>query len=92
MHRRCCTWRRPSGAVEIDHLQVGIVPVEIRRLLAMAAGSLGNHFDFGGIEAEQLGIFDQVVRMAVVAIVIDGVADIVEQRAIFKQFARARRQ
>ena len=55
----------------------------------MAARGLGDDFDFIRIEAEQLGVFDQVIGMAVVPVVVNRVADIVQKGRKFKQFARA---
>jgi hypothetical protein len=56
----------------------------------MAARSLRDDLDLERIEAQQLGILDQVVGVTVVAIVVDDAPDVVEQRRMFEQFARLR--
>src|ERR1700738_4673369 len=62
---------------------------ELGRLLAMPAGSLRNDVDFDRIETEQFRVLNEIARVAVVTIVIDRVADIVQQRGVLQQLARA---
>jgi hypothetical protein len=56
----------------------------------MAARGLRDDLDFERIEAQQLGILDQIVGVTVVAIVVDDASDIVEQRGMLEQLARLR--
>jgi hypothetical protein len=56
----------------------------------MASRTLCDNFDLERIEAQQLGVFDQVIGMAVVAIMVDDAPDVVEQRGMFEQFASLR--
>ena len=64
--------------------------IEPRRGLAMTARGLRDDLDLERIEAQQLGVLDQVVGVTVVAIVVDDAADVVQQRGVFEQFARLR--
>jgi hypothetical protein len=50
----------------------------------MPAGRLGNHFDLVGLEAEKFSIFDEIIRVSIVPVVVDGVSYIVKQRRVFK--------
>ncbi len=69
------------------------VPVALMRFfrgrLAMIARHQGNHFDLARIESPQISILDQVIGMAVMAVVADVHADIVEERSVFQPFAFA---
>jgi len=62
---------------------------ELGRLLAMPAGSLRNDVDFDRIETEQFRVLNEIAGVAVVTIVINRVADIVEERGVLQQLARA---
>ena len=57
--------------------------------LPMIPGGEGDDLDLVGIEAAQVPVFDQVVRVFVVPLVADVVADVVEQRAVFEPLALA---
>jgi hypothetical protein len=52
--------------------------IEFRGLLAMPASRLRDDLDFVSVEAEQLRILNQVVRMAIVPVMINRVTYIVE--------------
>jgi hypothetical protein len=56
----------------------------------MAARGLRDDLDLERVETQQLGVLDQVVGVAVVAIVVDDAADVVQQRGVFEQLARLR--
>lgn len=56
-------------------LQIG--RIELGSLLAMSASRLCDDLDFVSVEAEQLRILNQIVRMAIVPVMINHVADIV---------------
>ena len=58
----------------------------------MAACHLGDRFDLDPFEAEQLGVLDQVARVPVVAIAVDGVTDVVEEGGVLQELARGRRE
>ena len=58
--------------------------VELRRLLSMGPRGERDHFNLDRIEAEQLAVLDQVVAMMVMAIVIDRVTDVVQERGVFE--------
>jgi hypothetical protein len=65
--------------------QPGVVVV---RLLGRAASMVPrhepDHFDLRGIEPSKISILDQIVRVAVMALVADVHADVVQQRAVFE--------
>jgi hypothetical protein len=67
-----------------DHTALGgakrlqIRRIELGGLLAMPASRLCDDLDFVSVEAEQLRILNQVVRMAIVPVMINRVADIVQ--------------
>jgi len=67
-----------------DHTALGgaerfqIRRIELRGLLAMPASRLRDDLDFVSVEAEQLRILNQVVRMAIVPVMINRMANIVE--------------
>src|SRR5580658_10120359 len=54
----------------------------------MTPRDLCNYFDFVRRETQQLAILDQVVRMTIVAIMINRMANVVQQRRIFQKLAR----
>jgi hypothetical protein len=56
----------------------------------MASRGLRVALDLERIEAQQLGILDQIVGVTVVAIVVDDASDVVEQRGMLEQFTRLR--
>jgi hypothetical protein len=58
----------------------------------MVAGDQRDGLDLVGLEAAQIAVLDQVVRVLVVALVADVDADIVEQRRIFQPLAVPIRQ
>jgi len=66
-----------------DHTALGgakrlqIRRIELGGLLAMPASHLCDDLDFVSVEAEQLRVFNQVVRMAIMPVMINRVADIV---------------
>jgi hypothetical protein len=64
--------------------------VEPRRRLAMAAGGLRDNLDLEWVEAQQFGVFDQVVGVAIVAIMVDDASDVVQEGGVFEQLARLR--
>ena len=64
----------------------------LRRRLPMIARDERNHLDLLRLEAAEVAVLDQVVRMPVVALVADVHADIVQQRAVFEPLALACRQ
>ena len=63
-----------------------------RKLLPMAPRHQGEHLDVQRLEAEQLTRPDEVSGVAVVAAVVDGVADVVQEGRILERLARRRRQ
>src|SRR5579885_2944046 len=64
--------------------------VQTRRGLAMPARALGDNFDFERVEAKKLGVFYQIVGVAIVAVVIDDAPDVVQQRRMLQQLTRLR--
>lgn len=56
----------------------------------MAARGLRDDLYLERVEAQQLGVLDQIVSMTVVAIMVDDPADIVQQCGVFEEFARLR--
>ena len=55
----------------------------------MVAGDERDDFDLVRLEAAQVAVLDQVVGMAVMALVADVVADVVEQRRVLEPLALA---
>ena len=64
--------------------------VEPRRRLAMAARGLRDDLDLEWVEAQQFGIFDQVVGVAIVPIMVNDAPDVVKEGCVFEQLARLR--
>ena len=60
-----------------------------RRGLAVIARDERHDFDLVGIEATQVAVLDEVVRMFVMALVADVQSDVVQQRGIFEPLALA---
>jgi len=50
----------------------------------MAACRLRDDFDLERIEAQKLGILDQIIGVPIVAIVVDDASDVVKQRRVFQ--------
>ena len=61
----------------------------LRRRLAVVARDERDDFDLLRVEAAQIAVLDQIVRMAVVALVADVHADVVQQRAVLEPLALA---
>ena len=78
--RRQHPHRRAETAVQIAVSLVGL----LRSRLAMVAGDERNDLDFLWVEAAQISILDQVIRMPVVPIVADVYANVVQQRRVFE--------
>ena len=71
-----------------DPLQVAVSFVRLlRRRLAMIAGDERDHFDLLRIEAAQIAVLDQIVRMPVMPLVADVHADVVQERAVLEPLA-----
>ena len=71
-------------------LQVAVALVGLlRRGLPMIARDERHDLDLLRREAAQVAVLDQIVRMAVVALVADVHADVVQQRAVFEPLALA---
>jgi hypothetical protein len=75
----------PALAAE---LAVAFVAV-LWRGLAMIPGNQRNGFDLVWIEAAEIAVPDEVVRMLVMALVADVHADIVQQRGVLQPFTLA---
>ena len=58
----------------------------------MSPGDLSDDLDLQRRETEQLAAADEVVGVPLMAIVLDGVADVVEDGGVLEQLACARRQ
>jgi hypothetical protein len=56
----------------------------------MAASGLRDDLDLDRIEAQKFGILDQVIGMAIMAVVVDNAADIVQERRVFEELAGLR--
>ena len=80
-HAHCRTQR----AVEVAKALVRL----FRGRLAMIARNEGDDLDLLRIEAAEITILDQVIRMAVMPIVADVHADVVQQRRVLEPFALA---
>jgi hypothetical protein len=65
-----------------------VVPL-FRCRLAMVAGDERDGFDLLRLEASEIAVLDQVVRMFVVPLVADVDADVVQQRRVFEPLALA---
>ena len=63
-----------------------------RKLLPMAPRHQGEHLDVQRLEAEQLTRPDEVRGVAVVAAVVDRMADVVQERPVFERLAGRGRQ
>jgi hypothetical protein len=61
----------------------------LRRRLTVVAGDQGDRLDLFGIEAAQIAILDQIVRMTMMALVADVHADVVQERRVLEPFALA---
>jgi hypothetical protein len=78
------------GGQLLDHaLQLGRQGTEpfvcvLRRRLPMVAGDERNDLDFARLEATEVAMLDQVVGMAVMTLVTDVHANIVQQRAVLE--------
>ena len=71
-------------------LQVAVALVRfLRRRLAVVAGDERNHLDLERIEAAQIPVADQIVRMAVMPLVADVHADVMQKRCVFEPLALA---
>src|SRR5438552_19117260 len=80
--------QRPSSCAQV--LQIG--RIYLGRLLAMPAHGEGNHLNLRRLEAEQLGVLDQVIRVTVVTVVVNRVTDIMKYGRELEQFPAALRQ
>ncbi len=58
--------------------------------LAVIARGERDHLDLVGIEPAQIAVLDEVVRVLVVALVADVIADVVQERAVLEPLALAR--
>jgi hypothetical protein len=79
--------QRPHGAAETAFERAVTGMALLRRRLAMVAREQRDDLDFRRIEAAQFPIRDQVVRMAMVTLVADVDADVVQERGIFEPLA-----
>src|SRR5262249_43652978 len=61
---------------------------ELRYLLAMAADGLRHRLHLEAREAEELRVADETAGVVLMALVIDRVADVVEERRVLEQLAR----
>ena len=59
----------------------------LRRRLPMVARDERDDLDLPWLEAAEVAVLDQVIRMPVMALVADVHADVVQQRAVFEQLA-----
>jgi len=84
-HRR----QRPHGPPQAPRQTAEAFMLALRRRLAVITRDQGDHLDLVRLEAAQIAVRDQVVRVLVVALVRDVNADIVEQRGIFQPLALA---
>ena len=73
--------------------QIRVPVVRLLRLrLAMISRGERDDLDLVGVETAQVPVFDQVIRVFVVALVADVVADVVQERAVLEPLALARAQ
>jgi hypothetical protein len=84
-HRRHRLDRLAFRAAEIRVALVGL----LRRGLPVVAGEQRDDLDLLGIEAAEIAVLDQVVRVPVMALVADVHADVVQQRAVLEPLAFA---
>src|SRR5436190_24039371 len=80
--------RAPPAASEVAE---AVVP-PLRRRLAMVAGDQRNRLDLVRLEAAQVAVLDQVVRVFVVSFVADVHAQVVEDGGVLQPLALAVRQ
>ena len=78
----------PLAAPEIAE---AVVP-PLRRRLAMVAGNQRNRFDLVRLEAAQVAVLDQVVRVFVVSFVADVHTQVVQDRGVLQPLALAVRE
>jgi len=83
--RRERAHRPPPLAPQVG---IAVVPPAWRRL-AMISRDERHRLDFVGLEAAQVAVFDQIVRVFVVRVIRDVDADVVEQRRVFQPLAVA---
>src|SRR5262245_42220245 len=83
-----CGQRPDRPAAPAAELAVLLVP-SLRRRLPVIPGDERDDLDLLRVEASQIPIFDQIVRMLVMALVADVYPDVVQKRGIFEPFALA---
>ena len=84
-NRRQRADRAPRAAPQVAE---AVVP-PLRRRLTMVARDEGDRLDFVRLEAAQVAVLDQVIRVFVVALVADVDADVVENRGVLEPVALA---
>ena len=83
--------RQQADDATLRPFQVGVAFVRLlRRALAVIARDEGDDLDLLGIEAAQVAVPDQVMRVLVMAAVADMDADVVQERPEFQPLALAR--
>jgi hypothetical protein len=87
-HRRQSPDRLAALALEVAKMLVTF----LRRALPVVARDKADDFDFVRLEATQVAVLDQIVRVLVMALVTDMDADVVQQRRVLEPLALAVRQ
>jgi hypothetical protein len=90
------TFRQPQDRRQRAHRPAGAPPERdeavvpsLRRGLPVITGDQRDGFDFVGLEAAEIAVLDEIVRVFVVAFVADVHADVVQDRGIFKPLSLA---
>ena len=81
--------QRPDGPPALAAEVAVVVVAALGRGLPMVARDQRDGFDLVGLEAPQIAVLDQVVRVLVMALVADVDADVVQQRGVFEPLALA---
>jgi len=84
-HRRQC----PNRTAQPPREMAEPVVLPLRRRLSMIARDERDRLDLVGLEAAQVAVGDQVVRVLVVPFVADVDADVVQNRGVLQPFALA---
>jgi len=84
-HRR----QRPHGPPQAPRQTAEAFMLALRRRLAVITRDQGDHLDLVRLEAAQIAVRDQVVRVLVMPFVADVHADVVQDRRVLEPFTLA---
>jgi hypothetical protein len=81
--------QRPHGAPRAPPEIGEAIMFSLRRALTVIAGDQRDRLDFIRLEAAQIAVLDQIVRVLVVSLVADVHADVVKNRGVLQPLALA---